>query len=448
MTTVPKPTSLANTYTAAYDAWNGLVEIRTVVGESTVTVARFEYDGLNRRIKKHIDTDAPAAPDGVDLYRHFYYNSGWQLLETRKTTTVDDDPDELQPEYQYVWSLRYIDAPIRRDENDDTNDLCDDDRIYYLNDANMNVTTLVDTGGDALERYVYDAYGQVTIYDSTWANTRSSSSYDNAILYCGYYRDAETGLYHVRNRMYHPALGRWVQRDPIGYADGMNLYQYVRSRPTAAVDPSGTLSSDNWVWCAASKKSIRIMTNWCCPEKVKVIEDAVCSAFNTLHTVNSALWNHERVRPWTASHDITHRRLERYFFRRRMPVIPHGRVEHIRGRYNDVIDELDDGDGTLYDCAGPHENPNRRAKAGSYAIKLYDGFFYTSSDRQRTQTLIHELLHLYQQLMDLSGVYIIGMDDEGLPVYFSYPEGGVIEVGLDERLQHADTYSWFAMEWY
>jgi hypothetical protein len=39
--------------------------------------------------------------------------------------------------------------------------------------------------------------------------------------------------------MYHARLGRFVQRDPIGYADGMNQYEYVRSRPTTHRDPFG-----------------------------------------------------------------------------------------------------------------------------------------------------------------------------------------------------------------
>jgi len=42
-------------------------------------------------------------------------------------------------------------------------------------------------------RYVYDAYGKVSIFDGSWSS-RQLSSYDNSILYCGYYRDAETGL--------------------------------------------------------------------------------------------------------------------------------------------------------------------------------------------------------------------------------------------------------------
>jgi len=96
----------------------------------------------------------------------------------------------------------------------------------------------VDTGGDAVERYLYDPYGVVTFFDGSWS-PQGASSYDNSILFCGYYRDKETGLYHVRRRVYHAQLGRWVQRDPGGYADGPNTYGYGRSSPTGANDPSG-----------------------------------------------------------------------------------------------------------------------------------------------------------------------------------------------------------------
>ncbi len=48
-----------------------------------------------------------------------------------------------------------------------------DARFCYLSDANFNVTTLVDTAGDAIERYVHSPY------DATWSNIRSSSIYDN-----------------------------------------------------------------------------------------------------------------------------------------------------------------------------------------------------------------------------------------------------------------------------
>jgi hypothetical protein len=43
----------------------------------------------------------------------------------------------------------------------------------------------------------------------------------------------------VRYRTYSPTLGRWLERDPAGYVDGMGLYEYVRGGAVAAVDPSG-----------------------------------------------------------------------------------------------------------------------------------------------------------------------------------------------------------------
>jgi RHS repeat-associated protein len=51
----------------------------------------------------------------------------------------------------------------------------------------------------------------------------------------------QLGLYYNRARMYSPTLGRFMQTDPIGYADGMNWYNYVKSDPVNFSDPSGLL---------------------------------------------------------------------------------------------------------------------------------------------------------------------------------------------------------------
>jgi len=117
----------------------------------------------------------------------------------------------------------------------------EDRRVYYCTDANMNVTTLLAQDGSAWAYYVYDAYRNVTFYDCNWVKM-STPPYDNSILFAGYYRDEETGLYHVRNRTYHPALGRWMQRDPVGYQDGMSLYEYVGSNAQNRLDSRGLWS--------------------------------------------------------------------------------------------------------------------------------------------------------------------------------------------------------------
>jgi len=187
-------------------------------------------------------TGQGSASGGGDQYEtdYYFHNAGWQVLETRRTDQLSASPDNLQPRYQYVWSARYIDSPILRDKNTDTDYLCDDERLYYLTDANFNVTTLVNTAGGAIERYLYDPYGKVTIYDGTWTSTRSSSSYDNTILYTGREYDPETGLYHYRNRPYTVDLARFLSRDPIGHEGSENnLYQYGRNGAATFVDPMG-----------------------------------------------------------------------------------------------------------------------------------------------------------------------------------------------------------------
>jgi RHS repeat-associated protein len=111
--------------------------------------------------------------------------------------------------------------------------------LYFLCDANFNVTTLADTAGDAVERYLYDPYGNATIYDGSWGSTRTSSSYANAVRFTGREWDRETELKYYRLRCFAGAVGAFVQRDPIGYRGGINLYQYAGASPAVRRDPIG-----------------------------------------------------------------------------------------------------------------------------------------------------------------------------------------------------------------
>jgi RHS repeat-associated protein len=104
--------------------------------------------------------------------------------------------------------------------------------------------------GRLVERYTYDPYGRTYIEhpdgESGWVanlcpgtGNLCYSAYGNPFMWTGQRYDAATGLYAFLFRRYSPELGRWLQRDPAGYVDGVNLYQYVASNPLASTDPLG-----------------------------------------------------------------------------------------------------------------------------------------------------------------------------------------------------------------
>jgi RHS repeat-associated protein len=131
-----------------------------------------------------------------------------------------------------------------------------EDTLYYCNDANFNVTALVDASdGSVVERVMYDPYGKPTFYDGTWAKTQldqetpgTLSAYANAVLFTGHRLDDETGLYVTLYRYYHPTLGRWLSRDPIGYLGVVSLYHYLDADPVGVTDSFGLAASSSTDW--------------------------------------------------------------------------------------------------------------------------------------------------------------------------------------------------------
>jgi RHS repeat-associated protein len=102
--------------------------------------------------------------------------------------------------------------------------------------------------------------GVINAFDVTHANSitggyqtlgrgiLSSSGAANRKGYAGYEYDptfegAGRHLYHVRFRVYDADTGRWTARDPLGYVDGMSLYEYVRSAPLDGLDQDGLVSA-------------------------------------------------------------------------------------------------------------------------------------------------------------------------------------------------------------
>jgi len=94
--------------------------------------------------------------------------------------------------------------------------------LYSLNDKNFDVVAIADNSGTILQRYVTTPYGQTRFMNASFVN--SSNTYDWEFIFQGLRTDKSTQLIYNRYRDLDPLLGRFLQRDPLGYIDGMNLY--------------------------------------------------------------------------------------------------------------------------------------------------------------------------------------------------------------------------------
>ncbi|MCB1740732.1 MAG: RHS repeat-associated core domain-containing protein, partial [Gammaproteobacteria bacterium] len=105
------------------------------------------------------------------------------------------------------------------------------------NTVNDNVVSLTEvevwTHVDSLVTQRYDAWGNVI------ASTGAIPTYG----YTGREPDA-SGLLFYRARYYHPGLGQFISRDPIGLRGGINPYAYAGGNPMLFNDPSGLLVSN------------------------------------------------------------------------------------------------------------------------------------------------------------------------------------------------------------
>ena len=211
-------------YVYEYDYENRIVKIK----EGNNDRAEFAYDALGRRIRK-IDSVASE----TTLY---YYDQNWRVLAEY------DGSNNIRRKFAYGNT---IDEVLFMIDSDST-------EYYYTHDHLHSPAVLLTLGGTIHERYEYDAYGNPTIYtgdggDGNWFDgdetSGDSSALGNPYLFTGrrvdFLDSNDLVLQYNRNRYYDYYTGRWLTQDPLGYIDGMSLYEGCLSNPVRYVDPLG-----------------------------------------------------------------------------------------------------------------------------------------------------------------------------------------------------------------
>lgn len=216
-----------------YDEENRLTQVSRQ--SDGFLLGQYQYDAFGRRVRK---------VDQLGVETRFYYDN-WRSIEEQSSTGV------TVATYVFGGSADEVATMDRGGQP-----------FYYHQNDLFETHGLTNSAGLLVEGYTYDSYGEQTVYLPGPNGTvdfggddvifpGGESFYGNPFLFTGQRFDPESGLMYYKNRYYSAELGRFLQRDPIGYAGGYDLYEYVRDNPVNIADPNGLQGT-------AQRKEVRV----------------------------------------------------------------------------------------------------------------------------------------------------------------------------------------------
>ncbi|WP_223518931.1 RHS repeat-associated core domain-containing protein [Pseudomonas sp. GL-B-19] len=195
----------------------------------------YQYDGSGARVRK----TTVSHTSGTARRAQVIYLPG---LELRRTESTQGSSTRLEEELQVisVGSAGRQQVRVLHWEAGKPDDIPNDQSRGSLDNQIGSSLLELDQHADILTQEEYYPFGGTAV----WSGKNASETKYKFVRYSGKERDA-TGLYYYGFRYYAPWLGRWLNPDPAGTVDGLNLFCMVRNNPIRFVDESGLFTVDD-----------------------------------------------------------------------------------------------------------------------------------------------------------------------------------------------------------
>lgn len=222
-------------------AWNFKEQpAKTIKQRSTDNIPEttyYQYDGEGRRIRKITESQASAGT-AVATKEERIYIAGYELYKKHSGSDAGLERVSLSI---MDGGHRFVMAETRNDIDDGTAKHL---VRYQMHDYLGSCALELDETARVISYEEYHPYG-TTAYQAKNAAIKSAAK---RYRFTGMERDEETGLEYHTARYYLPWLGRWLSADPIGIADGTNVYAYCKNMPVKKTDTGGKQSEEpsNW----------------------------------------------------------------------------------------------------------------------------------------------------------------------------------------------------------
>ena len=198
---------------------------------------KFTYDALDRLIQ---------VSDGTQEVRYYYDN-----FHKRIARSINGKPLEyflyLGQREVGLWSghqlKEYRVLGLGKGAELGASVALELDGVTYcpLHDHRGNIIALVDAQtGYIAESYRYTAFGECETYNHKQQQIEKTAV-SNPWGYASKRLDPETGFVYFSRCYYAPTTGRWITPDPLGFADGPNMYAYVHGNPMTHFDLYGLM---------------------------------------------------------------------------------------------------------------------------------------------------------------------------------------------------------------